>query len=53
MKLVLSENHSISQRIAKILGDPTGEDGYIKGNGCIVSWCVRHPLKLSQPAANQ
>ena len=45
LKLVLSEKPAISLCIAKVSGDTRGEDGCIEGNGCILSWCVWHPLK--------
>ena len=49
MKLVLAEKPSVAQSIAKVLGASKREDGYIEGNGYIVSWCVGHLVELSEP----
>ncbi len=51
MKLVLAEKPSVAQSIAKVLGATKREDGYIEGNGYIVSWCVGHLVKLAEPEA--
>ena len=40
MKLVLAEKPSVAQSIAKVLGAAKREDGYLEGNGYVVSWCV-------------
>ena len=40
MKLVLAEKPSVAQSIAKVLGATKREDGYLEGNGYVVSWCV-------------
>lgn len=42
MKLVLAEKPSVAQSIAKVLGATKREDGYLEGNGYVVSWCVGH-----------
>ena len=51
MKLVLAEKPSVAQSIAKVLGASKREDGYLQGNGYIVSWCVGHLVELAQPEA--
>ncbi len=51
MKLVLAEKPSVAQSIAKVLGVRNREDGYLEGNGYIVSWCVGHLVELAQPDA--
>ncbi len=51
MKLVLAEKPSVAQNIAKVLGATKREDGYIEGNGYIVSWCVGHLVELAEPEA--
>ena len=51
MKLVLAEKPSVAQSIAKVLGAIKREDGYIEGNGYIVSWCVGHLVELAEPEA--
>ena len=49
MKLVLAEKPSVAQSIAKVLGVNKREDGYLEGNGYIVSWCVGHLVELAEP----
>jgi len=51
MKLVLAEKPSVAQSIAKVLGVNKREDGYLEGNGYIVSWCVGHLVELAEPEA--
>ena len=48
-KLVLAEKPSVAQSIAKVLGASKREDGYLEGNGYVVSWCVGHLVELAQP----
>lgn len=49
MKLVLAEKPSVAQSIAKVIGAVSRKDGYIEGNGYIVSWCVGHLVELAEP----
>ena len=51
MKLVLAEKPSVAQSIAKVLGAKNRGDGYVEGNGYVVSWCVGHLVELAQPEA--
>lgn len=51
MKLVLAEKPSVAQSLAKVLGANKHCDGYLEGNGFIVSWCVGHLVELSAPEA--
>ena len=51
MKLVLAEKLSSAQSIAKAIGATKREDGYLQGNGYIVSWCAGHLVELAQPEA--
>ena len=46
MKLVIAEKPSVAQSIAKVIGAER-EDGYMEGNGYLVSWCVGHLVGLS------
>ena len=48
-KLVIAEKPSVAQSIAKVIGADKREDGYLKGNGYIVSWCVGHLVELASP----
>ena len=47
MKLVLAEKPSVAQSIAKVLGVAKREDGYLEGNGYVVSWCVGYLVELA------
>lgn len=49
MKLVIAEKPSVAQSIAKVIGVDKREDGYLEGNGYIVSWCVGHLVELASP----
>lgn len=49
MKLVLAEKPSVTQSIAKVLGANNRCDGYLEGNGYVVSWCVGHSVGLFEP----
>lgn len=49
MKLVIAEKPSVSQSIAKVIGADNRCDGYLEGNGYIVSWCVGHLIELVPP----
>ena len=47
--LVIAEKPSMAQSIAKVLGCTGRRDGYLEGNGYLVSWCVGHLVGLAQP----
>ncbi|SFG06985.1 DNA topoisomerase-3 [Lachnospiraceae bacterium C7] len=49
MKLVIAEKPSVAQAIAKVIGANERKDGYVVGNGYIVSWCVGHLVELAEP----
>ena len=48
-KLVIAEKPSVAQSIAKVIGAEKREDGYLEGNGYLVSWCVGHLVELASP----
>ena len=50
-RLVVSEKPSVAMAYAKVLGVTNRKDGYLEGNGYLVSWCVGHLVELSQPEA--
>lgn len=50
-KLVIAEKPSVAQAIAKALGVSERKDGYLQGNGYIISWCVGHLVGLADAAA--
>ncbi len=49
MELVITEKPSVAQSIAQVIGAKERCDGYLKGNGYIVSWCVGHLVELATP----
>ena len=49
--LVVAEKPSVAMSYAKVLGATSRQDGYLEGNGYLVSWCVGHLLELAQPEA--
>ena len=51
MKLVIAEKPSVGNSIAKVIGATDRKDGYLEGNGYIVSWCVGHLVSLAEPDA--
>ena len=51
MKLVLAEKPSVAMSLSKVIGANQRRDGYMEGNGYLVSCCVGHLVELSQPEA--
>lgn len=49
MKLVIAEKPSVAQSLARVIGASKRQDGYLEGNGYLVSWCVGHLVELSAP----
>ncbi len=47
MKLVIAEKPSVAMSIGKVLGATSKKDGYVEGNGYVVSWCVGHLVGLA------
>ena len=48
-KLIVAEKPSVAMSYAKVLGATNRQDGYLEGNGYIVSWCVGHLVELAPP----
>ena len=48
-RLALAEKPSVAQAIAKVIGATKRCDGYLEGNGWLVSWCVGHLVELAEP----
>lgn len=46
-KLVIAEKPSVAQSIAAVLGARQRHDGYLSGNGYLVSWCYGHLAELA------
>ncbi|MCM1489108.1 MAG: toprim domain-containing protein, partial [Firmicutes bacterium] len=49
MQLVIAEKPSVARSIAEVIGAAESKDGYMEGNGYLVSWCVGHLVELAQP----
>ena len=47
MKLVIAEKPSVAQNLAAILEATERKQGYLEGNGYLVSWCVGHLIGLA------
>ena len=39
-KLVIAEKPSVAMSLSKVIGATKRQDGYLEGNGYLVSWCV-------------
>ena len=48
-RLVIAEKPSVGAAYAKVLGATSRQDGYLEGNGYLVSWCVGHLVELAPP----
>ena len=48
-KLIVAEKPSVAKAYAKVLGATSRQDGYLEGNGYLVSWCVGHLVELAPP----
>ena len=49
--LVIAEKPSVAANIAAALGVKEKQDGYMKGAGYLISWCVGHLVGLAEAAA--
>lgn len=49
MNLVIAEKPSVEQNIAAIIGATAKKDGYMEGNGYLVSWCIGHRWNSPPP----
>ena len=47
MRLVITEKPSVAKSIAEVLQATEKKDGYLQGNGYLVSWCVGHLVELA------
>ena len=48
-KLVVAAKPSVAMSYAKVLGATNRQDGYLEGNGYLVSWCIGHLVELAPP----
>lgn len=47
--LVVAEKPSVARDIARVLGARTGGEGFMQGNGYIVTWAIGHLVSLKEP----
>ena len=51
MKLIIAEKPSVAAAYAAALGAKNKKDGYLEGNGCLVTWCIGHLVSLAEAGA--
>lgn len=49
MKAILAEKPSVAREIARIAGATKKQDGYMEGNGYLVTWALGHLIGLAMP----
>ena len=51
MQLIIAEKPSVARSIAGVIGADQKRDGYMEGNGYLVSWCIGHLVSLADAGA--
>ena len=46
---VVAEKPSVARDLAKVLGADRRGEGYLHGNGYVVTWAIGHLVALAQP----
>ena len=46
-QLIIAEKPSVARSIAGVIGADKKQDGYMEGNGYMVSWCIGHLVSLA------
>ena len=49
MILIIAEKPSLARNIGAGIGKMNNKNGYLEGNGYLVSWCVGHLVELFLP----
>ena len=49
MRVVVTEKPSVARDLARVLGASGRGDGYLEGDGLVITWCVGHLLQLAEP----
>ncbi len=49
MELIITEKPSVGRAIAAVVSAKERKDGYMEGNGMLVSWCIGHLVELALP----
>ena len=47
MQLVIAEKPSVARSIAGVIGATEKHNGYLQGNGYLVSWCIGHLVSFA------
>jgi DNA topoisomerase-3 len=50
MQLIVTEKPSVARDLARVLGARSREEGCIRGDGIVLSWCRGHMAELVEPA---
>ena len=48
---IIAEKPSVARDIARIVGAKSKQDGYLEGNGYLVTWAMGHLIALAMPEA--
>lgn len=48
---IIAEKPSVARDIARIVGSSNKQDGYLEGNGYLVTWAMGHLITLAMPEA--
>lgn len=51
MIAILAEKPSVGQDIARVVGADSKQDGYLEGNGYLVTWALGHLISLAPPSS--
>ena len=51
MIAIIAEKPSVGQDIARVIGATEKKDGYMAGNGYLVTWALGHLVSLAMPSA--
>ena len=49
-QLVIAEKPRVARSIAAVIGATDRQDGYLQGNGYLVSWCIGHLVSFADAA---
>ena len=49
MKAIIAEKPSVAREIGRIAGATKKQDGYLEGNGYVVTWALGHLISLPMP----
>ncbi len=48
-RLVVAEKPSVARDLARVLGVKQRKDGFLEGNGWVITWCIGHLAELCEP----